>query len=138
MLPEINFHVLANRNGAQSLQFVCELIAKHYAQQQKIFVNSASQEDAYKLDDLLWTFEEDSFIPHQLGPGDSLISINYNQQPTEPYEILINFAPQVPTFYKDFKEVLEIVFPDPIVQQLARERYKYYRDQGLNIQTYKS
>lgn len=138
MLPQIEFYILANRSGTQSLQFVCEIIAKAYRENHKIFINSASQEDAYKLDDLLWTYQEDSFIPHQLGGSDSPINIGYNLQPTERYDVLLNFAEQVPTFYKDFKQVIEIVFPDPVVQQLARERYKYYRDQGLQINTHKS
>jgi DNA polymerase-3 subunit chi len=49
----------------------------------------------------------------------------------------MNLSRDIPAFYSQFKHVIEIVFPDPVVQQLARTRYKQYRDQGHEINTIK-
>jgi DNA polymerase-3 subunit chi len=35
-----------------------------------VYVWAGSEADARRLDDLLWTFREDSFVPHELWQGE--------------------------------------------------------------------
>ena len=46
--------------------YACRLIEKAYRRQHHVYVQTSSQEHAETLDELLWTFKEESFIPHNL------------------------------------------------------------------------
>src|SRR5207244_616078 len=122
MGPQINFYILQADSAVKAMHFACQLMAKAFQANQTVFVNASSKEEALQLDNYLWAFEEDSFLPHQLAPAASPILIGYEIVPADKREVLINFAQEVPHFYNEFKEIIEIVFSDPAVQQLARTR----------------
>lgn len=142
-MAKIDFYILEVTSGQKSLFFACQLIEKMYQAQQCVYVHCHSKEEAERLDALLWTYRDDSFVPHalyhaahdypppvQLGFG--------NMAPVLPKEyLLLNMTQQIPPFHAQFDHMIEIVFSDPSVQQLARDRYKAYRDQGCELHTYK-
>ncbi len=139
--PKIDFYVLPSASGQKSLHFACQLIEKVYAEQKNIFVHTETHAEAERFDALLWTYRDDSFIPHALfQPHDDHsppIQIGFGDAPNKQLDTLLNLSQAIPAFYKQFNHVIEIVFPDPIVQQSARQRYKQYREQGCEITTIK-
>lgn len=137
---KVDFYVIDNANYQQSLLTICQLIEKAYHQQQSIYVHASSAEEASRLDDLLWTFRDDSFLPHSLyDQSDEFpASIQIGCGEIVPkHQLLINLSKEIPGFYQQFEQLIEIVFSDPTVQQLARERYRQYREQGNDITTHK-
>ena len=48
---------------------LCERVEQAYAAGLRVYVWAESQADARHLDDLLWEFREDSFVPHGLWQG---------------------------------------------------------------------
>lgn len=138
---KIDFYVLENAtSGQKSLLFACQLLEKAYSEQKRVYVHTNTREEADRLDAMLWTFRDDSFVPHNIytdEPYPPAIQIGYGATPKADYDLLLNLAKDVPDFYQHFPAVIEIVFPDPVVQQLARARYKHYRDQGFEINTIK-
>lgn len=136
----IAFHVLELSSGLPSLRYICGLIEK-IDKQQPVYIFVNSQDEAERLDTLLWTYRDDSFIPHQLLRTDDdmppPIQIGHREPPASLRGTLINLRQEIPAFFKQFDPMIEIVFSDPVMQQLARERYRQYRDQGCDIQTYK-
>ena len=140
-MPIIDFYILEQATKPSSLRFACQLIEKAYQNQQQIYIHTASKDEASQLDTLLWTYRDDSFLPHHLYvPNDDLppaIQIGYEEAPAHHQDTCFNLSQEVPVFYKQFNRVIEIVFSDPHVQQLARERYRYYRDQGNEMNTHK-
>jgi DNA polymerase-3 subunit chi len=140
---KIDFYVLeTTTNQLQALYFACQLIQKFH-EEHPIYVHMNTHADAERLDALLWTFKDDVFIPHQLydptQPHSSAVQIGFNTQIPTPHSqgILLNLCPDPPIFYTTFNHLIEIVFNDPLVQQLARERYKVYRQQNHELNTIK-
>lgn len=137
----VHFHILENASGMQALIYACTLLEQAYQRNESVYVHTNSREDAEKLDNLLWTFRDDSFVPHQLhDPNADLpppIQIGHGAIPQGKYKLLINLSREFPTSYSQFNEVAEIVFADPLVQQLARDRFRQYRDQGHELITHK-
>lgn len=135
----IDFYILETASRQKAWFFACQLLEKLYLEQQKtVFVHTQSREEAESLDALLWTYRDDSFIPHTLsGSSEAPIQIGYDDNHASNQSVLVNLNQGIPGFYSQFEHVIEIVFSDPVVQQLARERYKQYRDQGHNINTIK-
>ena len=52
------------------LLLVCELVKKAYAAGQPTLILARTPEQADALDEKLWEFDDDSFIPHQLAGDD--------------------------------------------------------------------
>jgi len=137
---KIDFYILNQSDKQKSLIFTCQLIEKIY-QQQPIYIHTASEKEAMELDNLLWIYREDSFLPHMLydesDPTPPPIQIGFQNKFPSHKKTLINLHTDIPNFYQDFDHLIEIVFAEPLMQQLARERYKKYRDTGHELNTYK-
>ncbi len=143
MKTTIDFNILENASVMQTWHYACHEIAKRYQANETLFIFTDNQDDAKRLDDLLWTFTEDSFIPHNILTADnaasSPIQIGFtdNTCDNDYFVTAINLSQEIPKNFSRYKNLVEIVFPEPAKQQLARERYKQYRDQGYSIQTNK-
>ena len=106
---------------------------------QKTSIHVVSLEKAELLDSLLWTFRDISFLPHQIhsaSENTSEIEIGFGEFSFID-DVLINISDQMPPINKQYKRIIEIVFSDPLMQQLARERYKQYRQNGYELITHK-
>lgn len=138
---KVDFHILEEATCQRSWHYACQLIEKAYTDNRKVFIYLNSSEEAERMDTLLWTFREDSFIPHNVynANDDSPppVQIGHGAKPQHHQDILLNLSRELPAFFAQFTQVIEIVFSDPHVQQLARERYKQYRDQNCELNTFK-
>lgn len=138
---KIDFHILEEASNQRAWHYACQLLEKTQLERRNVFIYMNSPEEAERLDTLLWTYKEDSFIPHHLyNPNEEFpAAIQISNQPpaTEQVDLLLNLSRELPGFYNQFSQVIEIVFSDPHVQQLARERFKQYREQGCELNTYK-
>ena len=139
--PTVDFYILENMAKSVSLHFACQLIEKAYHKQQKIYVQTSSSKEAEYMDGLLWTFRDDSFLPHSLNSQERdqspPILIGFDLAPSHDPDVLVNLCQEIPAFYTQFNRIIEIVFSEPSVQQLARERYRLYRNRECQINTHK-
>lgn len=117
------------------LMFACRLIDKAYHQKHNIYVHTESARDSGELDDLLWTFRADRFIPHAL--RDSGISapvhIGHEDDPGEHRDVMVNLSGKVPHFFSRFERVTEVVPREDSKIKTARENYKFYKDRGYPL-----
>jgi DNA polymerase-3 subunit chi len=137
---KIDFYIL-EESVQPWMHFVCGLVEAAYTAKQSVYIHHPSQEEASRLDAALWTYKDISFLPHQLCLPTDLqfapIGIGHGSAPVFYQETLFNLSSDIPVFYTQFKQVIEIVLPGPTVQQLARSRYRQYRDQGHQVNTHK-
>lgn len=138
---KVDFYILERGGKSEAWLTACDKTETLALNQGEVYLYVESEEEADQLDDLLWSFKDDSFIPHQcLDPDDAtppLVQIGAIAPPTHFKGTLINLQSTLPPFYPQFDHVIEIVFSDPSVQQLARERYRHYREHGHELNTYK-
>lgn len=136
----VDFYLLAsNQNDARWL-IACRLLEKAYAKGHKVYVLCNNQQDAELLDELLWTFKDDSFIPHNLqGEGPEPpppIQIGYGREPRGFNDILLNLANYIPDFYPKFKRIMEIVINEETDKEQSRAHYRDYRAKGCELHTH--
>ena len=116
----------------------CQLCANFYRANQRVFVYTASQQDAELIDQLLWQFDADSFVPHNLsgeGPARGApVEISW-QPPKQSRQVLINLATDKPAFTSRFTDIIEFVPMQDAAKAQARERYKQYRQSGITPAT---
>lgn len=136
----IDFYLLEEAGLDQRGLFTCRLLEKAWLKGHRLFVFCTDQKEAEDLDELLWTFKPDSFIPHNLqGEGPEPpppIQIGYSgQMPRGFNDVLINLSDRVPEFYQRFRRIIEIIPNAETQKAIGREHYKYFRQQGLTINT---
>ncbi len=137
--PRVDFYVLETAGLTGRLNFVCRLAEKAYGTLEKIYAHTDSQATAGQLDQLLWTFRQGSFIPHELLQGKAPrapVSIGTEQHALESGELLINLTGQVPAFAKQFTRIAEIIDKDEQVKVAGRQRYAHYKDMGIEPVTH--
>ena len=61
-MTRIDFYQITGDQQA----FTCRLIDQVYRRGHQIYVHTASMEQAERLDEDLWSFRPDSFVPHAL------------------------------------------------------------------------
>lgn len=138
---KIDFYILPETNTKARFELACRLIEKAYKNRHRVFVHTDSQQDAHLLDEMLWTYKDDSFIPHNLygdGPEPAPpIQIGFMATPEKHRDILLNLTKDIPPFYQQFHRVLELIPAVPELQERGRENYKMYRAAGHEITTHK-
>lgn len=139
-MTKIDFYVLTSEARGNRYTTACRLATKAYQQGRRIFMHVDSDQDAIHLDRLLWTLDEQGFVPHGLsGKVDAtlnpiLIGNGYNNN--EEHDVLINLATEVPTFFSRFQRLAECVDNDNNARTASRTRFKFYRDRGYPLQTH--
>ncbi|WP_392536366.1 DNA polymerase III subunit chi [Legionella sp. 227] len=139
-LIRVDFYLLASDQNHARWLVACRLLEKAYAKGHKVYVLCNNKQDAEILDELLWTFKEDSFIPHNLqGEGPEPpppIQIGYEGEPRGFNDILLNLSSHVPEFYRKFKRVMEIVINAEADKEQSRIHYRDYRAKGCELHTH--
>jgi DNA polymerase-3 subunit chi len=139
-VTQVDFYVLED-GGGDRLRFTCRLVDKAYGQGRRVYIHAGSDAELQQLDRLLWTFRDQSFIPH--GPVDRAdtaftpVLLGRGEPPQGEDDVLINLAAEVPGFFSRFQRVAEIVDTDEQVRQAARDRYRYYQERGYPLDTHR-
>lgn len=136
----VDFYLLQQTAGSARWLLACRLLEKAYLKGHKVFVYCNNQHDAEHLDELLWTFKEDSFIPHNLqgeGPEPSpAVQIGFNDDPRGYHDILLNMSDTIPQFYKRFQRVMEIVGDEEDAKERSRQHYREYKAKQCELYTH--
>lgn len=140
-MPKVDFYILPTEDEKKIYHFVCQLAEKAYQQNHRIYFHLQNKQQAEQLDEILWTWQDDSFLPHNLigeGPRPAPpIQIGYEKIPPTERDILINLSQYLPNEYGQFARILEVIPQNETAQAAARERYRIYREQNYILQTYK-
>lgn len=112
--------------------FTCRLIDLVYRRGHRIYVHTTDEKQAESLDEHLWSFREDAFVPHSLQSQelDVPIKIGFGDEAEDHGEVLINLSGEIPDFFSQFDRVAEVVPADENSRRAARENYTFYKQRG--------
>ena len=135
-----DFYLIAKpRFAQQPLLLVCELARRACDSNQFTVVLARDASQAEELDDLLWSFDPDAYIPHQIAGSDEddditpvLIVAPGTEAASRP--LAINLRDEAWT--APCERVLEVVPADPAARGPLRERWKHYQAQGFAVKKY--
>lgn len=135
-MPRADFYLIDKpRFRDDPLLLVCELVKKAFAAEQPTLILARSQEQADALDEKLWEFDDDAFIPHQLaGDADDDITAVVIAVPgvaTADRPLVVNLRDEcAPGAYE---RVLEVVAADPAEREGSRARWSEYKRRGFEV-----
>lgn len=138
-MPRAEFYLIDKpRFREEPLLLVCELARRAVDAQRPTLVLARSPEQAEALDELLWAFEPDAFVPHQIaGDEDDAITAVLIVPPgteTEDRPLVINLRDACAE--GDFEVVKEVVPADPAERVGARGRWREYQRLGFEVVKY--
>jgi len=136
----VDFYLLSNNQPQAGWLIACRLLEKACQRNHRVFVYCENQDDAMLLDELLWTYKDDSFIPHNLqGEGPEpppAVQIGYDGEPRGFNDILINMATTIPPFHTRFRRIMEIVLDNDVGKEISRQHYREYRAKRFDLHTH--
>ena len=143
-MTRIDFYVLEDDTAGARERFACRLVEKAWRLKHKVYVHAATRDEAERLDRLMWTFSDRSFLPHVLEAPDmdaelaaaSPVRIGAGSEPAFDAGFLVNLDERIPLFFSRFERVAEIVAGGDQHRAQARERFRFYRDRGYTLETH--
>jgi DNA polymerase-3 subunit chi len=140
-MPTVEFYVFADAGPDVHLRHACRIAEQAVDQGQRVFVRATNPSDAKRIDDLLWTSGDRSFLPHEFAtaasPSHAQIRILIGSIPPADFrDLVINLGSDAPTENDGVARIAEFVANDAERKAAARERFKYYRAQGIEPVTH--
>jgi DNA polymerase-3 subunit chi len=142
MTDRVDFYVLKSAAAKQRWTFACRLVEKAFLRDLRVVIASDTESDAKAFDDLLWTFNDRSFVPHKLCADehalDPLTPVQVCALPLKvpSADLLVNLCSRLPEQWEQFGRVAEIIDSGEECRKLGRERFKTYRDQKVTLETH--
>ncbi len=141
-MTRVDFYILDDESIEARMLFVCRLVDKAFRRNNRILLNVADWATADALDDLLWSFRPESFIPHALANTEEAAEVPVvitaeGQDFAGQNDLLINLTDDVPAFFSRFERLAEVVIQADAVLQATREHYSYFKQRGYPVETHK-
>lgn len=131
-------HLNDNNTFYITEDLVCILTRKQWRSGKSVLIACEDQSQASRIDEALWIFDKDSFLPH------NLFNKNIYNTPIVLYwpqccynnmnqDLLINLMTKHMSFFSNFNKIIDFVPKENILKQWARIRYKFYKDIGFDL-----
>lgn len=124
--------------GGRSARIV-RLVGAAWERGKRLVITCGSAAEANELDDLLWTFDQGSFVPHEVvAPGkapedaDARVILVTDESDPIGADVLLQASPVSPDFARGYPVVIDLV--DHRTEELlaaSRARYKAWVDSGV-------
>lgn len=138
-MPRADFYLIQReRFREEPLLLVCELARKAHDANLWTLVLTRDAEQAEQLDELLWAFDDEAYIPHQIAGDEeddlTPVLIASPDVDTPMRTLVINLRDEAVS--GSFDRVLEVVPADDSARGPLRERWKQYQARGLELKKY--
>ena len=150
--PRIDFYLVEGPGaGAGACDATaCRIAETAWRRGHRVHLHADSPESARRLDDLLWTWRDDSFVPHAVqgageGAGEAAgeavgnvpVTIGWGALPESADDVLLNLDARVPEGFERFARVAEVVGGEDAARAAGRERFRRYRTLGCEPNTHR-
>jgi DNA polymerase III subunit chi len=127
--PRVDFHIL-KKNLEDAYFYLARLVEKAFLLNSTIAIFTQNEKETFFIDNLLWTFSEESFIPHEVWDPDENSGVPViisHEIMLIKRDVLINLTDSVPTNFSSFPRIIELVYTDEAVASKGREKYREYK-----------
>ena len=112
---EVIFHHFENDDEKKQMNYVYRLVEKGYKKRfGQIYIHASNEEQAKLIDDQLWTFRQESFIPHSRLEHKNQnvpISIGCDTFPDANFDVIVNLSDQAEDPHYDLRKFMKLFYP---------------------------
>jgi DNA polymerase-3 subunit chi len=137
-MTQADFYILGKQAQHDQWFFACRLVEQIRQKGHQILLQVSNEGEAKALDDMLWQFRPDAFVPHALlnakdAPVDCPVSIGWQAEPGHHHDVIIILTPQLPDFYGRFQRLVEVVVQNDAVLEYTRQHFRFLKERGYPI-----
>lgn len=137
-MGRVDFYVLPE--NSQRERFVCGLVVKALQGGHRLYIHSPDPNIAGLLDEMLWTFQDISFVPHEMTtsapPADCPVLIGPEENLPPGCDVMINLSDSIPAAAEQCTRIVEIVAGNEKMKKHARDRYRTYRERQFELHSH--
>ena len=134
-MTRVDFYILADVEELARYRFACRLTGRAVTAGKLVHLCAA--DDAVGIvDDMLWHYPRDRFLPHVRfapdagSPLEPVVIGVASDTPTH-RDVLVNLTEGIPDFLRGFERVSEVVLSTHRAQ--GRAKYRQYRERGYPL-----
>ncbi len=133
-MATVSFYHLKTPQQLGKLRLVCQLAGTAFRKGHKVYISALDEAQCEQLDQLLWTFAANSFIPHvsllnNRNPDlDKFPVVIGYKEPAEKFnDVLISLQPVIQPYAQQFQRVVEPVDANSQDEEQAKVKFEQYR-----------
>jgi len=139
-MTRVDFYVLDRESPDEVRRTACRITEEAWLAGHRVYLLAPSAGDAARMDGLLWTWRQDSFVPHALadappaaGGDRPPVVVGHAEPGALDCDVLVSLWQQAPPFFARFERVAEFVDASATSRSAGRERFRFYRDRGCEM-----
>jgi DNA polymerase III subunit chi len=140
-MPKVNFYLLKHDTAQARQALACRLAEQQSKQGQRLYIQTADQQDAVEMDKLLWSFSAESFVPHALqtmetdaSPDQCLVIIGVQTQAPAGTFCVFNLTEQAVQPQNGISAIAEFILNNEPEKARSRALWQHYKQQGFELQ----
>lgn len=138
-MTRVDFYAIRQATEEDLALFACRLTERIFSKGHELYLHVADEARARALDDLLWSFKPESFLPHAMAEHAdedeaTPIVIGHGALRRGPRDVLLNLCTEVPSFHAQFQRIAEIIRNDEQAKQAGRARWNEYKRLGYPLE----
>jgi DNA polymerase-3 subunit chi len=141
-MGEISFYTLKDAGGAARLRQACLLAEQAYLAGERVLMWLDGAEQLTRVDDLLWTVGDRSFVPHEplaANPAECEAPVQLHAGPlpdgtANAFHTLVTLREAPEPASLGFGKVIEVIDAEEACRNAGRARFRWYREQGVTPQ----
>mgnify|MGYP000033795048 FL=1 len=138
-MTRVDFYILPDNYPQSPLFYASRLIEKVYRLGHGIYVHLENEQDTQYLNEQLWQFTPESFVPHEIvgqQQSDAPVLLGFGDEPQHHGNVMINLSGNIPNFFSRFERVAEIVPGNKEMRTKSRENFRFYKERGYPLHTH--
>ena len=141
LMTNVDFYILSDTTAEARTAFACRLADTILRKQYRIHIHVDDAESAAQLDEQLWQFRPDSYVPHMrldtpIEPQPP-VTIGHGDEAPEPgIDVLLNLALDIPDWFSRFDRVAEIICQRQDILNAKRECWQTYKQRGYPVKSH--
>lgn len=137
-MAKANFYLLKQDSEQARRVLACRLAEQQAKQGQRICILTDTAEAADELDQLLWAFSSDSFLPHALATDPTAatvaVVISHGTEAPAGTTCILNLGSEAPLNQPSLTAIAEFVLSDEESRTRSRSRWNLYKQLGYELQ----
>jgi DNA polymerase-3 subunit chi len=141
-MGEVSFYTLKDAGGTARLRQACLLTEQAYLAGERVLLWLEGADQMTRVDDLLWTIGDRSFVPHEpLAPDpaacEAPVQLHSGALPADvaaSFTTLVTLREAPEPAALGFGKVIEVIDAEEACRNAGRTRFRWYREQGATPQ----
>ena len=140
-MSRADFYQLKSNDPASRYPLLCRLLEKCLGVGQQVYIICRDEAEALHLNQYIWAFKPDSFIPHICAheEAQAIVVLGHPSTPAaaQPHhhERCMNLSQALAP--EKFDRIIELVVQETEMLQTARDHYAKYNELGRTMQYHK-